>query len=35
MSKIEVKNLDNLGIVVEIIDEIGIEEIVNSILGIR
>jgi hypothetical protein len=35
MSKIEVKNLDNLGIVAGIIDEIGREEIVNSILGIR
>jgi hypothetical protein len=35
MSKIEVKNLDNLGIVVEIIDETGIEEIVNSKLGMR
>ena len=34
MSKIEVKNLDHLGIVTGIIDEIGIEEIINSKLGI-
>ncbi|ARI79356.1 conserved hypothetical protein [Microcystis aeruginosa PCC 9808] len=34
MSKIEVKNLDHLGIVAGIIDEIGIEEIINLKLGI-
>jgi hypothetical protein len=34
MSKIEVKNLDHLGIVAGIIDEIGIEEIINLRLGI-
>ena len=34
MSEIEVKNLDHLGIVAGIIDEIGIEEIINLKLGI-
>lgn len=34
MPKIEVKNLDHLGIVAGIIDEIGIEEIINLKLGI-
>ena len=35
MSKIEVENLDHLGIVAGIIDEIGIEEIINLKLGIE
>ena len=34
MLEIEVKNLDHLGIVAGLIDEIGIEEIINNKLGI-
>jgi transposase len=33
-SKIEVKNLDHLGLVAGIIDELGIEDLVNKALGI-
>ena len=32
--KIEVKNLDHLGIIAGIVDEIGIESIVNESIGI-
>lgn len=34
MSEIEVKNIDHLGIVAGLIDEIGIEKIINNKLGI-
>lgn len=33
-SKAEIKNIDHLGIVAGLIDEIGIVEIINSKLGI-
>jgi hypothetical protein len=35
ISEIKIKNLDHLGIVAGLIDEIGIVEIINSKLGIE